>query len=71
MCYRNPMSESKINQIEEVLAHQEQQINDLSEMLIAQNDEINLLKKDILKLQGKVDDMGEDAPTADQKPPHY
>ena len=65
------MPENKIDNIEEALAHQEQQISDLSDMVIAQGQEISTLKKHIQKLEGKLEDMGEDAGPADQKPPHY
>ena len=51
------MSEEKINKIEETLAHQEQQINDLSDMLIAQGREIDMLKKQVSKLEGKIENI--------------
>jgi len=59
------------NEIEETLAHQEQQINDLSDMIISQGKEIDTLKKEVQKLQGKLEQINEDAPEADQPPPHY
>ena len=62
---------SDLSKIEETLAHQEQQINDLSDMVITQSKEIAALQKELLKLQGKIEDLSEDAPAADQKPPHY
>lgn len=66
------MTEEKINTIEETLAHQEQQINDLSDMLIAQGREIEMLQQEIMKLQGKIENMDEgEAQPANQRPPHY
>ena len=66
------MSEDKLNKVEETLAHQEQQINDLSDMIIAQGHEIDSLKKQLSKLQGKIENIEDgDTPAADQKPPHY
>lgn len=65
------MSEEKIQELQETTAHQEQQINDLSDMIIAQGHAIDALKKEISKLQGKVENIEEGAPEADQRPPHY
>ena len=65
------MNEKDIQNLQETVAHQEQQINDLSDMLIAQGHAIDTLKKEIAKLQGKLEQMDEDGPAADQKPPHY
>lgn len=66
------MTEEKLNAIEETLAHQEQQIQDLSDMVVTQGREMDTLRKEILKLQGKIENMdeGEQQP-ANQKPPHY
>lgn len=66
------MTEEKLNAIEETLAHQEQQIQDLSDMVVTQGREMATLRKEILKLQGKIENMdeGEQQP-ANQKPPHY
>lgn len=65
------MSAQDIQNLQETVAHQEQQINDLSDMIIRQGHEINALRKEISKLQGKVENIEEGAPAADQKPPHY
>lgn len=66
------MTNQKINKVEETLAHQEQQINDLSDMLIAQGREIDVLKKQVSKLEGKIENIEDgDTPAANQKPPHY
>ncbi|MFK7839561.1 MAG: SlyX family protein [Bdellovibrionales bacterium] len=63
--------EHDIQNLQETVAHQDQQINDLSDMIIAQGSAIDALKKEVNKLQGKLEQMGDDAPEADQKPPHY
>lgn len=71
------MSEEKITQIQEVLAHQEQQIETLSEMVARQWDEIDALKKHVKRLQGAMAEVTENQTrsTAEQsaldKPPHY
>jgi len=64
--------EKEIQNLQETVAHQEQQINDLSDMLVAQSHEIDALKKELLKLQGKIENFSDDtSQAADQKPPHY
>jgi len=66
------MSNQDIQNLQETIAHQEQQINDLSDMIIAQGHAIGDLKKEVLKLQGKMEQMDEGSEqAADQKPPHY
>jgi len=66
------MSEQDIQNLQETVAHQEQQITDLSDMLVAQSHEIDALKKELLKIQGKMEQMDEGGEqAADQKPPHY
>ena len=77
------MSETRLQTLEETLAHQDQQIADLSEMLILQGREIAKLHKEITKLNGKLETMGnhsghgESEPlggadfAAQNKPPHY
>lgn len=72
------MSDAKITNIEEILAHQEREINTLNQMVTRQWDEIDLLKKHIRKLQGAVSSVTETVESlspAEQskrdKPPHY
>lgn len=77
------MSEKKIENLEEALAHQEKQILDLSEMVKAQWDQIDILKARLTKMQGKVEELEENLPGGDtkglsvseqaarDKPPHY
>ena len=65
------MTENAIQDLQETVTHQEQQINDLSEMIITQGHTIDALKKEVSKLQGKLEQMDEGAPEANQKPPHY
>lgn len=72
------MSDEKITQIQEVLAHQEQMIHTLNDMVTKQWDEIDLLKKRVKRLQEEVaNGMEKDQPlsateqAARDKPPHY
>jgi SlyX protein len=71
------MSDEKITQIQETLAHQEQEIATLNQMVTKQWDEIDLLKKQIRKLQGSLAEVTENqtVSAAEQavrdKPPHY
>jgi len=65
------MSEQDIQNLQETVAHQEQQINDLSDMIITQGNAIDKLQKELKKLQGKMEQMDEGAPEANQPPPHY
>lgn len=75
------MTDDKINNIEELLTHQERQIHDLSEMVIRQGDEIEVLKKRMGRMQDKINILEEAAPDSEglstieqaarDKPPHY
>lgn len=71
------MSDEKITQIQEVLAHQEQEIATLNQMVTRQWDEIDLLKKQIRKLHGSLAEVTENQTVsaaeqaARDKPPHY
>ncbi|MDI1227317.1 MAG: SlyX family protein [bacterium] len=71
------MSDEKITQIQETLAHQEQEIATLNQMVTRQWDEIDLLKKQIRKLQGSLAEVTENQTVsaaeqaARDKPPHY
>jgi len=79
----SPMTDHRLQKLEETLAHQDQQIADLSEMLILQAREISKLSKDLLRLKAKIEhyeghvDGNEDRPlsgaefAAQNKPPHY
>ena len=69
--YKARMSEKEIQDLQETVSHHEQQINDLSDILIVQSKLIETLKKDITKMQGKIETLEDGAPEADQKPPHY
>ncbi len=77
------MSDNKLENIEEALAHQEKQIRDLSDMVTAQWDQIDILKARLKKMQGKVEELEDSLPEGDNKdlsvteqaardkPPHY
>lgn len=61
--------------LEEMMAYQEKQIADLSEMLIMQGRDLDALRTQIERLRQKIEtiemDGGSQAPSADQKPPHF
>ena len=72
------MSEEKITQLQEALAHQEQMIHTLNDVVTKQWNEIDLLKKRVKRLQEEVAsglEKGEPLSAAEQaardKPPHY
>lgn len=72
------MSEEKITQIQETLAHQEQMINTLNDVVTKQWDEIDLLKKRVKRLQEelanglqKEEPLSAAEQAARDKPPHY
>ncbi|MEL7462986.1 MAG: SlyX family protein [Pseudomonadota bacterium] len=69
------MTSEKIEALEIALAHAEASIEDLSEVAQRQGAEIEALRREIGKLtrtlEAMLEDRDEDAPPADQKPPHY
>ena len=77
------MTDETIINLQETLAHHDRQINDLSDIIIKQGEDIDRLKKHILKLEDKITQIEDDAPSGDgktmsvsdiaarDKPPHY
>jgi len=68
------MTSDRIEALETVVAHQEVAIEDLSETVQAQWAEIEKLKRDLGKLTRSLEAMadgGDEAPPANQPPPHY
>ncbi len=68
------MTSDRIEALETVVAHQEVAIEDLSETVQAQWAEIEKLKRDLGKLTRSLEalaDGGDEAPPANQPPPHY
>mgnify|MGYP000324246427 FL=1 len=77
------MESKRLDDLEEVIAHQDKQIQDLSDMIIAQNKDIARLQREIVKLGGKIKELehashkddGEGLSLLEQalrdKPPHY
>lgn len=77
------MLESKINALEETIAHQDKQIQDLNDVVTKQWSEIDMLKKQLMKLGSKIEEVegiakesGSDGlsvieEAALNKPPHY
>ncbi len=76
------MDNNKLENIEVILAHQEQQINELNEVITEQWAQIELLKKRIKKVLLKIerlensDQINEDGlssieKSATERPPHY
>ena len=74
------MSENRLENLEIILAHQEQQMQDMSEMITAQWKEIDRLKAKITRLEGKIEEtekgneetsLSTTELAAMNKPPHY
>ena len=79
------MDNEKLQDIETLIAHQEQQIQDLSDIVTKQWDEIEILKKRLTRTQDKLQAVEEMASSASksgggdsiadiaaaEKPPHY
>jgi len=66
--------DSRIDELEARLAHQDQSILELSDEIYAQQKQIARLELQCRQLVDRIDSMaGGDAPTdaADEKPPHY
>jgi len=68
------MTSDRLEALETVVAHQEAAIEDLSETVREQWSEIERLKREIGKLTRSLEAIvegGEEAPPANQRPPHY
>ena len=69
------MTSDRIEALETVIAHQEAAIEDLSETVQAQWAEIDRLKREVSKLtrtlEAALEEAQGDAPSANQRPPHY
>lgn len=67
-------SEDRLERIEANAAHQEAALDDLSDTVRAQWDEIERLRREVARLTRTLEALmqaPDDAPPADQKPPHY
>ncbi len=66
------MTETRLNDLEIRLAHQERVIADLNDVVTTQWKKIETLERRLQRLDEEVQalDSG-DAPAANQKPPHY
>ena len=68
------MTSDRIEALEAHVAHQEAAIDDLSDMVRRQGEELDALRREIGKLTRTLEAMlqgGEEAPPANQPPPHY
>lgn len=69
------MTSDRIEALEANAAHQEAALEDLSETVRRQWDEIDALKRQLGKLtrtlEAMVQDGDDEAPPANQRPPHY
>lgn len=75
--------DSKTEQLETAIAHQDRQIQDLSEMIARQWAEIDRLRRDVDRMRSKLQMLESAAPADDtenlsvaelaarEKPPHY
>lgn len=72
---RPPMSaelETRIEQLEMTLAHQDQMIEDLNGVILSQREEIDRLTRRLNKLMSRVDALEDAAPGPEaNKPPHW
>ena len=68
-------SDSRIEALEIALAHAEAAVEDLSDEVTRQGAEIDALRREIGKLtrtmEAMLDDRDEEAPPANQCPPHW
>lgn len=68
-------SDSRIEALEIALAHAEAAVEDLSGEVTRQGAEIDALRREIGKLtrtmEAMLDDRDEEAPPANQRPPHW
>ena len=66
--------ESRVQALEELLAHRDAEQQDLSDMVNQQWKRIEALEREIERTKDRIisleDDIG-DGPAADQKPPHW
>jgi uncharacterized coiled-coil protein SlyX len=61
--------ESRITELEIRYTHLEQQYVELSDVVFTQQRLIDALQKELVRLRGRMDELGESAPN--EKPPHY
>lgn len=68
-----PMDSDRLQQLEELHAHQAKEIDTLSDLVRLQGDEIELLKKALLRLRDRLTEVEENAggPHENTRPPHY
>lgn len=66
--------ESRVQVLEELLAHREAELQDLSDMVSQQWQRIENLERDLNRTKDRIitleDEVGE-GPAANQKPPHW
>lgn len=66
--------ETRLQAVEELLAHREQELADLSDMVTQQWSRIETLERELTRTKDRIvtleDDVG-DGPAANQKPPHW
>lgn len=68
------MISDRIEALETALAHAEAAIEDLSDVIREQGAEIEQLRRELGRLTRSLETMieeGQDAPPANQRPPHY
>ncbi len=64
--------ETRIEQLEMTLAHQDQMIEDLNGVVLSQREEIDRLTRRLNKLMSRVDALEDAAPGPEaNKPPHW
>jgi uncharacterized coiled-coil protein SlyX len=61
--------ESRLTELEIRYTHLERQFVDLSDVVFEQQRHIDALMKELARLRGRMDELGESP--ANEKPPHY
>lgn len=66
---------TRVQALEEMLAHKESEVNDLSDMVSQQWKRLEALERDLNRTNERIvtleDEVGGDATEANQKPPHW
>jgi SlyX protein len=65
------MTDARLTELELKVAHQDKTLEELSDMVANQWKVIDLLKREVLRLNEQVVELGETAKSAGGKEPHY
>jgi SlyX protein len=65
------VSDSRINDLEVRMAHQDQTIADLNDVITAQWKKLDALERQLKRVSEELETMDQGEAPANQKPPHY